>query len=299
MHPPLDEWDPAYLQGIAAPGEYANLEKKRSDAFDPAARKAATREELAKQVCAFANSGDGFLVYGIADTGGLDAGVPAAIGAQPVKAWVEADIPKLLQPPVHECQARLIQVQGHHAPDGGALVVFIPLSPRRPHWTTQGNREVPYIRAGEHSLPMKLQTMLDISTRTEAGQAVLESLGLAEVPQLVPAKGWDLILNPVVRLEAGPVCPLWGVELNITKGAGEFRSLPAGAIAPQAHVVHLTGATPLFPRRSTPVAVSNVLLSIWAGFGADRITIKAIASAGSAPPAERVFTLADVVQGRA
>jgi Putative DNA-binding domain len=72
---PLQDWDAAYMVQIATPDESAEVEKKGSAIFDPVNQKNLTRAELAKQVCAFANSGDGFLVYGINKAGGLDAGV--------------------------------------------------------------------------------------------------------------------------------------------------------------------------------------------------------------------------------
>jgi len=88
MRPPLDEWDENYLLALAGPEETSDLEKKASPKFDPEGDKKGTREELAKQVCAFSNSGDGYLVYGIAEgtAARLDIGIKDKVGNQPVKA---------------------------------------------------------------------------------------------------------------------------------------------------------------------------------------------------------------------
>src|SRR5438552_2166864 len=117
MHPPIADWDSAYVTSIAtSPDETLDLEKKRKDLFDPAGNKGRTRAELAKQVCAFSNSSPGFLVYGMIDKGGgLDDGVPEiAVGTQSAKAWVEAEVPRLIAPAIHDCQVRHIHVPSSH-----------------------------------------------------------------------------------------------------------------------------------------------------------------------------------------
>jgi len=114
---PIENWDEAYLQSIKADSESVVFEKKASQKLDPLGDKSGTREELEKQVCAFANAGGGFLVYGIDKTGHLDAGVAAKVTGQEIKSWVEQVIPGMLQPPITTCQAKFIRVSSFHAPD--------------------------------------------------------------------------------------------------------------------------------------------------------------------------------------
>jgi predicted HTH transcriptional regulator len=144
MHPPIEDWDAAYVQTLATPEESLELEKKASAKLDlstgPSKREALA--ELAKQVCAFSNSSRGFLVYGIDDKKGkLDQGVPIMepSGHHLLKSWVEQQIPNLVSPAIHACQARHIHVPDSHTPDHGVLVVEIPLSDRRPHWVCIGS----------------------------------------------------------------------------------------------------------------------------------------------------------------
>src|SRR5262245_48352404 len=136
---PLDEWDSAYLKELVLSDETAGFEKKSALGFD--SKKDATKSEIAKQVCAFANSGEGFLAFGFKDKdkgpAGLDAGVHGSVGNQSVKDWVEALIPKQHHPPIEGCEARFIRDTTHHQPDRGVLVIAVPLSERRPHWTRE------------------------------------------------------------------------------------------------------------------------------------------------------------------
>jgi hypothetical protein len=220
------------------------------------------------------------------------------VGGQAAKAYVEAEVPKLVIPPVNNCQARWIHVSGHNQPGFGALVVFVPLSPYRPHWVLENNREVPYIRAGEHSYPMRLQTFRDILTRGEAGEAEIESLGIKERPRQYGASGWKCHLNPRVRLLSGPICPLWSVELTATKDVGWFETPPGDAVLAEPHIVILNGPQPLFLHRSTIVGRSNLVLFVRPE-AAGTLLVKVVLSAGSAPPVERVFTWDDVFNGRA
>src|SRR5690348_13150660 len=101
MLPPLDEWDLEQVKEIADPafGESGELEKKASAKFDLTTKpaKAETKSEIAKQICAFANAGGGFIVFGVNDIaggGGVDGGIEDKVGSQPVREWVEALVPK-------------------------------------------------------------------------------------------------------------------------------------------------------------------------------------------------------------
>jgi Schlafen, AlbA_2 len=298
MHPPLDEWDAAYLSMIATPDESGDLEKKGSAKFDPFGDKKETRAELAKQVCAFGNSGLGFLVYGIASKGGLDAGVQDAVGAQPVKAWIEAEIPRLLQPPFNGCQARLIHVLSHHAPGRGALVVEIPLSQLRPHWIP-GNIDVAYIRAGEHSYPMKHQTLLDIASRTDAAEGVIDSLGLIDVAQ---ESGGQLrfVINPVVRLLTGPVCREWGFDLRINEQTGALSSAAPRNVSnvrdEKKGYLSFLGSDPLIPGRPTLVSSHIVWLNVNTNAIDDAHEVVATLYAGAAQPVIRKFSINELKQ---
>jgi hypothetical protein len=264
---PLDDWDPDYLDQIAAAEETAWVEKKSYLKWNLSAptTKRETLAEIAKQVCAFANSGDGFLVFGIGDTTKqLDQGIEPLVGQQTVKSWVEAVIPNLLTPQVTACQARFIEKPGFHQAGRGVLVIQIPLSESRPHWHTTNERQVAYIRTGEHSAPMLLQTFLDIASRNSAFQAEILGLGI----QLEPTKvqfGFHFRFNPVVRLVGGTVCEHWAVDVHLPNGQGKFLidwNTKANYSMPQPDLLCIEGRSPLIRNRPTRASEVGILVEV-------------------------------------
>lgn len=215
---PLGEWDSAYLNELAHQNETAIFEKKAADGL--------TREKIAQGVCAFANSGEGFLAFGFKDEkagGGLDTGVFATKGRQPIKDWAEALIPTLHQPPIEGCEARFIQ-HTSHTPERGVLVIAVPLSERRPHWTRDDEKAC--LRVGAHSAPMRPQTLLDISSRSVAPRGRVLGLGMYPKPGGWPENSGKLafFVRPTICIEGGAVCELWGLELKVTRGTGHFHN---------------------------------------------------------------------------
>jgi hypothetical protein len=175
---PLTDWDDAYLLEVAnGQVETEFFEKKGSALWT--ATDAKLKLKIAQAVCALSNSGGGFFVIGMEKDSGFDAGIEELRGRIPAKEWIEGLIPTLVRPAVYDCTARFMSHTSAHVQGKGVLIVGIPPSNRRPHWIIRGHREIAYIRAGEHSLPMRMQTILDIESRADA-----------RVPQL------DVSLNP-------------------------------------------------------------------------------------------------------
>jgi hypothetical protein len=183
----------AAAHGLSRPGE------KGFAKFDPVGDKKGTREELAKQVCAFSNAGDGFLVYGIIDkVGGLDPGVEDAIGRQPVKAWVEQYIPALpIHPPVTGCQAKLIHCPAITRPAAAPWWYTSPQAIDAPLGHRGDGASIPRCRLALH--PMRLQTLLDISSRGSTPVVEIEDIGMLNAP-VSNSDRFSLSVNPVVRL---------------------------------------------------------------------------------------------------
>jgi hypothetical protein len=312
---PLEEWDEDYINNEIRPADESDwLEKKASAKFSLKGGRPDedTKQELAKQVSAFSNAGQGYLVYGIDNNKNLDTGVPELIGRQPVSEWIEGAIPGLVYPPVTQCVARLIRLPAH-APDRGVLVVSIPLSESRPHWVTSP-REAAYIRAGSHSSPMRLQTMLDLASRGTTSQGEIETLdsvrrpGVNEKVKMLGSVGRPYGVNanvklfdilPRVRLVAGPVCDQWAFEITDVCGEGVFhvgsahgpmyRQVGGGG---RTVGVCFVGGMPLFPHRSTPVTKERFSFSC--RVGTEQVRLMAVLYAGSARPVRREFTLGDL-----
>jgi hypothetical protein len=292
MHPPIEEWDSTYLQSLAAPGETALLEKKASAKMDPVGDKSGTKDELAKQVCAFANAADGFLIYGIDSTGKLDAGLPVMVNRETLKSWVEGIIPKLTIPAVNNCQARFIHVVGHHATDHGALVIFLPLSEHRPHWVVEKDgTETAYIRVGEHSAPMRLQTFLDISSHGIAPLAKITDIGVLADPDVLPGGLQRYMLNPEICLVNGPLCELWILELSVYKKVGEFREQGGNGRVLESNKLIISGTSPLFPRRRMRAGTATFVFDVFPGGGEGKVT--GTLSVESPTPVKQEFPIAD------
>jgi hypothetical protein len=264
----ISQWDTDCLTNEILPSvESVNIEKKAEGKFHLNASGKVdgdTTAELAKQVSGFANSGSGFIVYGITDDNKLDAGVPRLVGRQPIKDWVEAAIPKLVYPELTTCQAREIIVPGHHAKDRCVLVVQVPLSERRPHWTLSPT-EVAYIRAGAHTFPMRPQSLLDISSRRGGSTADL-ALRHDDAPNR-PNKICIFRVVPLIRLLNGHACESWGLDLRISRSNVR---LPLVADTPDSPFLEVTNSqhflisrpARLFPGRFTP-AVLNPIEITW------------------------------------
>ncbi len=293
---PLIDWDDAYVTSdVKDADESGLLEKKASGKFVLTTKgqpDGATKDELAKQVSAFSNAGDGFIVYGIEDNKTLDAGVPTMVGAQPIKDWVEAAVPKLVFPPVTQCAAKVIQIPKHHASDRGVLIIHVPLSDRRPHWVTNP-QEVAYIRAGAHSLPMRPQTLLDLSSRGTASAALVEGINPVGAPSFPTTTVNGYQIQPLVKLLNGPVCQLWSFELRIRSGRCKiiFPSNLGAKITKEDHI-YIVGTEPLFPGRSTPVSSSPFRLEFDRSSG--KLEIWATLHAGSAQPIQKAFGILDI-----
>ena len=308
---PLNEWDADYLDEVAASDETGNLEKKASIGFDP--KKDATKAEIAKQVCAFANSGEGFIAFGFKDKdkmgAGLDGGVSDMVGTQTIKDWVEGVIPKQHDPPIEGCEARFLHHPTIHQPDKGVLVIAVPLGERRPHRTR--NDEIAYLRVGAHSAPMRTQTLLDMNSRGLVPKGSVVDLGMIPRPfiggESPNPNQPQFLLNPVVMLDSGPICELWALELQASLAGATFGCYKTAGMMngitkiegctweevsinmPEDGMLFVRGKEPLFPRRRTPIFPKNRGAILTLNGMVQRFEIVANLFASSALPSERRF----------
>jgi hypothetical protein len=212
----IDQWDEAYvLANVVNADESESFERKRTKVLGD-------NKAIAKSVCAFANAGEGIIVYGLEDKspgspGALDptGGVQATLGGQSVESWLLEKIPKFHQPPITSCTAKFVVLPS--APGGahGILALSVSLSERRPHWSTQTSPETPYLRVGEHSAPMRLQTLLDISSRGLAPTGEIGTDCVFAPVVLVNQPVRNYRIQPTIRIASGPICKTWGVEFAL------------------------------------------------------------------------------------
>ena len=294
MLPDVQEWQLSDVDAAAAASsdESVILEKKGAAAFDLSAPaiKRVLQGEIAKQVCAFANAGGGFLVFGVAASGGRDGGVSEHVGSQPVKEWAEQIIPKLpINPPVTGCEAKFVPYP--ESPAYGALIIQIRVSETRPHFVRDGNRELPYLRVGAHSEPMSLQTFRDIQSRGPSPQIAVEDI-----------RHWDrhlggglaLEFRPAFQLVSGPLCRHWGAELRLSGDFGTIDFAPGTAARIDRYSVFVEPDILLYPRRRTHVPGTNLTLRIKdaAMIATDRF-LRVSLYAESSPPTEWSVSMKD------
>jgi hypothetical protein len=288
---PLSDWDEDYiLNEVATIKESSSLEKKASDKLS---KKSADKQDIAKEICAFANAGEGFLVFGMPDDGEIDGGVPEKIGNQSCDSWITAMVPKWHHPPIENCEARFLSASQH---DSGrrVLIVRIPLSDRRPHWSTIENPHTAFLRVGEHSAPMGLQTLLDISSRGPTSFGAIKDVVMRRIT--TNQKGQtECRASPEVRIESGPMCAEWAFEFSIEPSAGRLNfGASMDDIPSSSTYIFFPGKETLFPQRWTQVWRREFIFYVEED--CDRnAKVKATLFIGSAMPVVQEWTIGELI----
>jgi hypothetical protein len=156
------EWEESDLEELIATGrqEGLDLDYKESAALDKTDGK---KNEVSKDVSAFANSAGGTIVYGMVE----NRHVPTAIdnGYVPsdiTKEWLDQVINSRIQRKIDG--VRVNQVQLTKKPGRVAYVVYIPQSLRAPH---QAHDKKFYKRYEYQSVPMEEYEVRDVARRAE------------------------------------------------------------------------------------------------------------------------------------
>jgi hypothetical protein len=168
--PPVSEWTEDDVLSLP-PDENDTFERKGSELLDltlPQVREDVVRDELAKQLSAFANMGGGQIVYGVTNVGAVDnGGVARSIkGRQSTKEWFENVIPLLTDFEIVGFNVYEIPPKASGsslALDKSIYVVDVPDSERAPH---QSKRDLKYyVRLGSKSQPAQHRLIEDIRNR--------------------------------------------------------------------------------------------------------------------------------------
>ena len=122
--------------------EIGNLPAGEHDAFD---RKSGMllddpklREKLSKALSAFANSGGGSLIIGVADDGTFDGVLPDRTAHTTTREWLEQVIPSLLQYPLSDFRVHQVEPAAPSAIPAGRALLVIDVGDSRlaPHQST-------------------------------------------------------------------------------------------------------------------------------------------------------------------
>jgi len=169
------EWDEDYILSIST-GEHDWVEFKDARKLDlnlPAVKMDDVRNELSKQISAFANTGGGTIVYGVGDATSGDRRVVDPNGGVSLsikggtKEWLEDIIPQLVDLPLTRFNVYLVTSDGSSSgimPGKGLILIEIPESENAPH---QANDYRYYARVGGKSRPIQHRLVLDIMGRAK------------------------------------------------------------------------------------------------------------------------------------
>ena len=140
-----DRWtEPAVL---ALPlGESDWFERKSAQWLEQA------QKNLGKPLSAFANSGGGYLIIGLANDGNIE-GVNALVGRTPTREWLEQVIPTTLDPQLREFRVHTVEraASSQIPPNKELIVVDVGDSSLAPHQCR--STLYYYWRQGSHSKP--------------------------------------------------------------------------------------------------------------------------------------------------
>jgi Putative DNA-binding domain len=158
------EWDETDIEALIRNRvqEDLFLDYKRCDALQKTDGK---KNEVSKDVSAFANSAGGIVVYGVEEDGHVPTKIDAGLDPEEIsKEWLEQVINSRIQRRIDGVVINQIQLSG--ARHGKVLyVVVIPSSQRAPHMASD-NRF--YKRFNFESVPMQEYEVRDVSRRMES-----------------------------------------------------------------------------------------------------------------------------------
>lgn len=138
--------------------ESLTLDYKESAALQRTDQK---KNEISKDVSAFANSAGGIIVYGMKEDGHLPTGLDAGIDPTEIsKEWLEQVINSRVQRRIDS--VLIHQIALTHDPSRVAYVVIVPASPRAPHMAHDRRY---YKRFNFESTPMEDYEVRDVSRR--------------------------------------------------------------------------------------------------------------------------------------
>jgi len=179
------DWDEEYILNLPL-GEFDWFEAKGRKALDltiPGVKEDAVRENLARAVSAFANSGGGTLIFGLGNPSSAigrwvvdDGGVTTIIkGKTETREWLESIIPTLVEFPLNSFNVYAIlpgDTTSQIQPGRALYVVDIPDSPAAPHQSAIDNRY--YARVAGRSRPIGHRFVVDIMSRRQHPKIELE-----------------------------------------------------------------------------------------------------------------------------
>jgi hypothetical protein len=249
MSEPVAKWKEDDVLSLPS-GENDTFERKGAQLLDltmPGVDVNEVRNELAKQLSAFANTGGGQIIYGLTNSGAVDnGGVARSVrGRQTTKEWLENVIPKLTEFEIigFNVYEILPKLKGSSlAPDKSIYVVDVPDSDRAPHQSSRDLRY--YVRISGNSLPAPHRLVEDIRNRARHPKIRVENLRVHNIvpfgaPTFSNLKSkFDLIMSL-----AFDVCNLGRVQAR-TSCLQVSATVPISSMSMSGNECYLRASTP-------------------------------------------------------
>jgi hypothetical protein len=218
-------WTEESIESI--PREDDRIERKGSQLLDFSAggNDGRARDELGKQLSAFANSGGGNIILGVDNQGRIDGGIPSVIkGRQTTKEWLEDIIPQLTEPEITGFRVLDLLRQrddSRIATGNGVYIIEVPDSDCAPHQSARDQRY--YVRLGSKSLPCSHRMIEGIRNRIRHPKIVVDKISIDQVRYAHHSDregslsfGVELFLRNASRVRAENVC--LGLAINTPLG---------------------------------------------------------------------------------
>jgi hypothetical protein len=203
-----ERWTEAEIDRMP-PGEHDYFDRKSGKLFESAG----VERQIAKALCAFANSGGGYLILGVANNGTPD-GVPLLHSRTPTREWLEQKIPRLLDFPLQDFRVHEVEpAAASRIPrDKGIFVIDVGDSALAPHQSAEDH--VHYYRLGSHSVAASSFYLELLRQRLTAPKLHFElaEVQVAESVRLGPGPWVTLRLIFLVRNDGRVAAYLWRIR---------------------------------------------------------------------------------------
>jgi hypothetical protein len=207
------------LAALPIDGEDDRWEVKSAVLLEPSKR-GEFKRELGKQVSAFANSGGGYLVFGISDDGKPEP-CEAAVGRQPMKDFLATMVEQSVESPIRHFKVHRIPFTSD--PDKSIFVVAIEDSPAAPHHAKDERNY--FYRIDGHSKPAPhFHVELLRNRMTKAVLQINEiEYGIRSLNRNSPHATVDVVLDIEVENVSFQSATDWGIHIKQVRGHNDWR----------------------------------------------------------------------------
>jgi hypothetical protein len=192
--------------------------------------KAEFRDDLARHLSAFANSGGGHLILGMHDNGTFDGVSRVRAGKTTTREWLEQIVPELLSYPLQNFRVHeVLPSTPSDIPDGQVVIVIdVGDSALAPHQSARS--KIYYHRSGGHSNPAPHFYLEALRNRLVAPSLEPQLADVTLFGSYKTESGPFLTFTLVFRvLNAGRVAAYrWALAIDAFGGNGEGRQADYG-----------------------------------------------------------------------